>query len=153
MVGQFNVREGDVAASVARLSEELKAVKKQAKKNEEALALFEAQGLIQKAEGQVILEVFTDKSAEAARFLALHLIRQGPFVVLFGARSENRSHLILACSETLKLDMRTLVPIVSPAINGRGGGGPSLVEIAGDRGADLVAALALVAEAVRKILA
>lgn len=152
MVGQFNVKEADVAAAVARLSEELKAVKKQAKKNEEALALFEAQGFMQRAEGKIIREVFADKSPEGARFLALHIIRRGPFVVLFGTRTETRSHLILACSETLKLDMRHLVPLVSPAINGRGGGGPSLVEIAGDRDSDLAAALTLAAEAMRKNL-
>jgi len=150
---QFNVKEADVAASVAKLSEELKAVKKHARKGEEALAVFEARGFMEQAEGKIISRIFADKSPEGARFLALQLIRQGSFVVLFGARSEVRGHLILACSETLHLDMRRLVPVVSPAINGRGGGGPSLVEIAGDRGADLAAALALAAEAVRKILA
>jgi alanyl-tRNA synthetase len=48
----------------------------------------------------------------------------------------------LAASENLKIDMRRLVPIISPAINGRGGGSPVLVEIAGVPGADLSAALA-----------
>jgi len=152
LVGQFNVKEADVAAAVAKLSEELKAVKKQAKKNEEALALFEAQGFMQRAEGKIIREVFADKSPEEARFLALHIIRRGAFIVLFGARSETRSHLILACSEALKLDMRQLVPVVSAVIHGRGGGGPSLVEIAGDRDADLAAALTLAAETMRKNL-
>ena len=150
LVGQFNVKEADVAAAVVKLSDELKAVKKKAKKNEEALAVFEARGFIERAEGKIIREVFADKSPEEARSLALQIIRQGPFVVLFGTRSEARSHLILACSEALKLDMRRLVPLVSPAINGRGGGGPSLVEIAGDREADLAAALTLAAEAARK---
>jgi alanyl-tRNA synthetase len=150
VANQFNVKEADVAASVAKLSEELKAVKKQARKGEEALTVFEAQSFMQQAEGGIISRVFTDKSPEGARSLALHIIRQGSFVVLFGARSEVRSHLVLACSETLKLDMRRLVAIVSPVINGRGGGGPSLVEIAGDHDADLVAAVALAAEAVRK---
>ena len=152
MAGQFNVKEADVPASVAKLSEELKALKKQAKKNEEALAVFEAQDLIQKAEGRILRRVFADRSPEGTRFLALHIIRKGPFVALFGAKSESRSHLILACSETLKLDMRRLVPLVSPLVNGRGGGGPSLVEIAGDRDADLVQAVNLAAEAVRQEL-
>jgi len=141
LVGQFNVKEADVAASVAKLAEEMKAFKKQVRKCEEALAVFEAQGLLNKARGKIITEVFGDKSAEGARFLALHIIRQGEFVVLFGVKSETRSHLILACSEGLKLDMRQLVPLVSPFINGKGGGGPSLVEIAGDPKADLPAAL------------
>lgn len=149
LAGQFNVKESDVASSAAKQAEELKAAKKRAKRGEETSAVFEAQGLIQKAEGQIIQAVFDDRSPEGTRFLALHIIRQGAFVVLFGTRSESRSHLVLACSESLNLDMRRLVPVVSPAINGRGGGGPSLVEIAGDRNADLSAALTRAAETVK----
>jgi len=152
LAGQFNVQEADVAASVAKLSEELKAAKKHAKKGEEQLAVYEARDLVQKAEGRVVRQVFSDRSPEGARFLALHIIRESDRVVLFGTRSESRSHLVCACSETLKLDMRRLVPIVAPLINGRGGGGPSLVEIAGDRDADLAAAVDLAAETVKKDL-
>ena len=149
LAGQFNVKEADAAVSVARQAEELKAVKKRARQSEAALAVFEAQALIQKAGGPIIQAVFDDRSPEAARLMALQIIRQGPYVVLFGARSESRSHLVLACSESLRLDLRHLVPVVSAAINGRGGGGPSLVEIAGDRDADLAAVLTRAAEIVK----
>ena len=150
LVNQFNVKEADVAASVAKLTEEMKAVKKQARKSEEALAVFEAQEFIKRAEGKIIQQIFPEKSAEGARFLAVNIIRQGEFVCLFGAMSESRSHVILACSESLKLDMRRLVPVVSPLINGRGGGGPTLVEIAGDPAADLTAALHRAADFLKK---
>jgi len=152
LVNQFNVKEADVAPSVAKLTEEMKAVKKQARKSEEALAVFEAQEFIKRAEGKIIQQIFPEKSPEGARFLALNIIRQGELVCLFGAMSESRSHVILACSESLKLDMRRLVPVVSPLINGRGGGGPTLVEIAGDPAADLTAALHRAADFLKNTL-
>jgi alanyl-tRNA synthetase len=153
LIGQFNVKEIDIAVSVARLAEELKTAKKRLRGSEEALSVFEARGLMDKAEGKIIREIFGDKSPEGARFLALNIIRQGEYVVLFGARSETRSHLILACSETLTLDMRRLTPIVAPLMNGRGGGGPTLVEIAGDLAADLRGVIAAAEDFVRKNLA
>lgn len=140
--GQFSVKEGDVLASVGKLSEDFKAARKLAKKSEEKLVVFEAQEFMTRAEGKIIKEVFAEKTPDSAKFLALTIVKQGDFIVLFAAKSEARSHLILAASENLKIDMRQLVPIISPAINGRGGGSPVLVEIAGVPGADLAAALA-----------
>jgi alanyl-tRNA synthetase len=142
LTGRFSVKEGDVLASLGKLSEDLKASRKLAKKSEEKLAVFEAQEFMTKAEGKIIKEVFAEKTPDSAKFLALTIVKQGDFIVLFAAKSEARSHLILAASENLKIDMRRLVPIISPDINGKGGGSPVFVEIAGDPGADLSAALA-----------
>lgn len=142
LTGQFSVKEGDVPASVGKLAEDLKAARKLAKKSEEKLASFEAQEFMSRAEGKIIKQVFTEKTPDGAKFLALCIVKQGDFIVLFAAKSEARSHLILAASENLKIDMRWLVPIISPDINGKGGGSPVFVEIAGDPGADLYAALA-----------
>ena len=142
LTDQFSVKERDVPVSVGKLAEDLKAARKLAKKREEKLASFEAQEFMSRAEGKIITQVFTEKTPDGAKFLALCIVKQGDFIVLFAAKSEARSHLILAASENLKIDMRRLVPIISPVINGRGGGSPVLVEIAGDPGADLSAALA-----------
>jgi alanyl-tRNA synthetase len=138
---QFSMKEADVPSSVRKLAEDLKSVRKLARKSEEKLAEFEALEFMKKAQGRVIKDVFTEKTPEAAKFLALNIIKQGDYIVLFGAKSEARSHLILAASENLKLDMRLLVPIVVPLINGKGGGSASLVEIAGEPDADLAAIL------------
>lgn len=138
---ELSVKEADVPLSVGKLAEEFKAARKLAKKCEEKLAVFEAREYIQKAEGKVIREILTEKSPEAARFLALNIIRQGDFIVLFAAKSEARSHLVLAASETLKLDLRPLVPMVASLIAGKGGGSASLVEVSGVPGANLKAAL------------
>ena len=153
LVGQFNVKEADIAASVGRLAEELKTAKTRLRGSEEALSVFEARGFMDRAEGKIIRGIFGDKSPEGARFLALNIIRQGEYVVLFGAKSETRSHLILACSESLALDMRRLTPVVAPLMNGRGGGGPTLVEIAGDLGPDLGGIIAAAEDFIKKSLA
>jgi len=149
LTGQFSVKDGDVTASVGKLAEDLKAARKLAKKNEEKLASFEAREFMTKAQGKIIRQVFTEKTPAGAKFLALCIVNQGDFIVLFAAKSEARSHLVLAASENLKIDMRRLVPVISPGINGRGGGSPVLVEIAGDPGADLAAALAKAEEFVK----
>jgi len=82
----------------------------------------------------------------------LNITRQGEFAVFFGVKTGSRSHLVLAGSESLKLDLRPLVPLLSSALNGRGGGGPTLIEIAGDPGADLGPILERAAEYVRERL-
>ena len=150
--GRFSVKEADVPVSVGKLSDEFKTAKKQLRKGEEKLAFFEAQDFIKRAAGKIIVEVFGDRTPEGAKYLALNIIRQGEFAVLFGVKTELRSHLILASSDSLKLDLRPLVSVVSPAFNGRGGGGPSLVEIAGDPSADLAPIMDRAVEFVRERL-
>jgi alanyl-tRNA synthetase len=84
------------------------------------------------------------------RFLVLNIIRKGDFVVLFGLKGEERGHLILACSENINIDMREIVPLVSPLIKGKGGGRPSLVEIAGEEIVNLEQALERAFEFIKK---
>jgi len=142
LVGRFNVQAKDVPASVEKLAAEFKDFKKSQKKTEEKLAGYEAAEYAVRAEGPVIAAVLDDRSPEAARALALSIVRRGAFAVCFGAKSSERGHLLLARSESLAVDLRTLVPLLAPLVQGKGGGGPSLVEIAGGREADLQAAVA-----------
>jgi alanyl-tRNA synthetase len=128
---RLTVHEREVPSSVERLYADLKSQKSEIKKTREKIARYEAQEVIQNAKGKTIKRIFTEKTHEEVRFLALNIIRQGDFIVLFGLKKEERGYLILACSEKLDIDMRELVPLVSPLINGKGGGKPSLVELAG----------------------
>ncbi len=137
----LTVHEKEVLSSLERMFAELKSQKKELKKMRQSAAQYEAQEIIQKAEGRVIKEVFTDKTHEEVRFLALHIIRNRDFIVLFGLKGKERGHLILACAEGLHIDMRELVPVVSPLINGKGGGNPSLVELVGEKVENIAAAL------------
>jgi len=70
--------------------------------------------------------------------------------VLFGLKGEERGHLILGCSEKLNIDMRELVPLVSPLINGKGGGSPSLVELAGENVENIAQALEKAQQFIKK---
>jgi alanyl-tRNA synthetase len=73
--------------------------------------------------------------------LSINIIHSGEYVTLFGTKIEGRVHLILACSESLDLDMRELIPLLSPMIDGKGGGRPTMVELAGTKPENLEAAL------------
>jgi alanyl-tRNA synthetase len=60
--------------------------------------------------------------------------------------------VVLAASDGLKVDLRPLVPELAAFMNGRGGGGPTLVEIAGGADADLEAVLRAAEERVRALM-
>ncbi|MGD2245092.1 MAG: alanine--tRNA ligase-related protein [Candidatus Aminicenantes bacterium] len=129
IAGQFTVSEKEVPSSIAKLSADYKDQKKKIKKIQEKLSRVEAQQKIRGAQGQIISDVFSGRTVDEIRFLALNIIKNGEYVVLFGVRIEDRGHLVLASSEKLGIDMRELIPVVSPLVEGRGGGSPSLVEI------------------------
>lgn len=108
---------------------------------QEKLSQMEAQEVIQNAKERIIRDVFSRRTLEEIKFLALNIIKKGEYIVLYGLSLESRVHLILACSESLDLDMRDLIPVVSPLIKGKGGGRPSLVEIVGEDKENLESAL------------
>ena len=125
----LTVGEKDVPTSLEKLFLELKDQKRRNKKMRDKLLQFEAQKMVQAAEGLFIKEVFSEGTNDETKRLAINIINGGEFIVLFGLKLENYGFLILACSESLGIDMRDLVPIVSPLVEGKGGGSPSLVEI------------------------
>ena len=149
---KLSVHERDIPSAVEKTIQEVKQAKKKMRKLQEQLAVFEARELVQKAGGKILRHVWAEKSPEEGKLLALNIIRAGDFAVLFGIRSEEKDHLILASSGTLPLDMRELIPLVYSRIGGRGGGSPSLVEIVTEKGADLDAVLSSLGEHLEKKL-
>jgi alanyl-tRNA synthetase len=138
---RLSVNDKEILGSYEKLISDLKIQKKANRRLQEGLIRYEAEEIIGKARDKIIQSTFAEKSPEEVRALALAIIRKGDFVVLFGVRREERAHVFLARSESLNMDLRELVPIVSPLIDGKGGGRPSLVEIAGERKENLAAAL------------
>jgi alanyl-tRNA synthetase len=138
---KFNVGEGELVGSIDKMIAEIKDLRKQMKKTQERILDIEAQEIMKNAEGGLIKKIFTGKSPEEVRILALSIIRNGDYIVLFGTNLQDRVHLVLASSEKLERDMRDIVPVVSPLIGGRGGGRPTLVEIAGPKKENLERAL------------
>lgn len=128
----LTVDDGEVVASFEKLVSELKTQKKINRKLQEEIIQNEAAKIIEEADGKIIKKIFSDRSQEEIRHLALTVIGMGEHVVLFGLRGGERIHVFLARSESLGLDMRELVPVVSPLIQGKGGGRSSFVEISGE---------------------
>jgi len=119
----------DVAGQVEKVLAEGKILKKRAKQREERLAAFEAAEIVRNVRGPLISGVLEDKTPEEARFLALNIIKSGEFAVVYGTATESPAHLIVARSESLKTDLRQLVPVIGALVPVKGGGGPSLVEL------------------------
>ncbi len=126
---RLSAHERDVLASVEKLFSDLKSEKRASRKLKERLIQHEARDFNARTRGPIIKEIFTERTAEELRVLALNIIRKAEKVVLFGLKTTGRGHLVLACSEKFPLDMRELVPEVSALVKGRGGGSPSLVEM------------------------
>ncbi|MBN2199982.1 MAG: alanyl-tRNA editing protein, partial [Candidatus Aminicenantes bacterium] len=85
--GLFSASDADAPASVEKALGEIKAQNKAAKALREKLAACEAQDLIRETEGRVIRRVFSDKTPEEVRLLALAVIRQASRIVLFAAEA------------------------------------------------------------------
>ncbi len=130
---RFTAGEMELPSSVEKLFSDLKSLKVKTKKLMMLVAHYEAIETIKDAEGKIIKKIFTEKTLEELRLLALNIIKSGEFVVLFGLKLQDRVHLVLACEEGLSVDMRELASELSPMIAGKGGGRPSLVEIMGKK--------------------
>jgi alanyl-tRNA synthetase len=129
----MTVDDKEVVSSLEKIRSDLKKQKRINRKLQEKIIQYEADDIRQEAEGKIIKRIFAERSQDEIRLMSLLVIRKGEFVVLFGLEMEERIHVFLACSESLDLDMRELVPVVSPLIEGKGGGRPSLVEISGQK--------------------
>jgi alanyl-tRNA synthetase len=129
---RLSVGESEVIAALEKLFGDLKNQKKQNRKLREQVTEGEALEMVQKAEGFLIRNTFSERFPDDIRFLASNIIKSPGFVVLFGLEARERVHVVLARSDDVDLDMRELIPVIVPLINGKGGGRPSLVELAGD---------------------
>jgi len=152
MAARFSAYEKNIPEAVEKKVSELKQASKKMRQLQEKLARYEAEEAVRKKEGRIITSVWTDKTPEEAKLLALNIIKAGEFVVLYGVEGEERKHLIFASSEKLPLDMRELLPLVFSQVQGKGGGSPSLVEIVVEKGEDLKSLLKLAFESVTKKL-
>jgi alanyl-tRNA synthetase len=152
LAGQFTVSEQEIFSSIEKIVSDSKSQKKKLRKMQQKIARYEAQEIIGKAKEKVIKDILIDRTIEEAKFLALNIIRRDELVVLYALKREKRGHLILAAAENLNLDLRELVPLLSPLIKGKGGGSPSLVEMASEETENLEQALEKAYEFVKQKL-
>ena len=138
---KLSVRESDAAAAVEKTIQEAKHFRKRQRQLHEALAAYQAEEAVKTAKGLLIKAIWTVKTAEEAKLLALSIIKLADLAVLFAVRGEERDHLVFACSDKLPLNMRELVPILASLVKAKGGGSASLVELVAEKGSDLEGAL------------
>jgi alanyl-tRNA synthetase len=134
---QMTVAEKEVVSTFEKFQSEVKDLKKQNRKIREKLVGLEVEETIRKSGGPLIREIFTGKTIDEVRLLALNIIKKGSYVVCFAINDKQRVHLIFARSGDIDIDLRELVPLVSSLVEGKGGGQPSLVQIAGTNSTNL----------------
>jgi alanyl-tRNA synthetase len=149
---KFSVHERDAVAAAEKSVQETRQSRKKLRQLQETLAGFEAGEMIAKEPGPLIQRVWTEKTAEEVKLLALHIVRLAERAVLFALRGTEKDHFIFACSGKMPLDLRGLVPLVLERAKGKGGGGPTLVEIVVEKGADLAAILARAEDCTKRML-
>lgn len=138
---KFSSGESDLPKAVDKFLLEHKDNLRALKKLRSQALQQEAQEIAREMQEPVLIKVFQDRPVQDVRQLALSLIQVPGRVVLFGVQVGSRVHVIMGRSEDLSLDMRDLIPVVSTLLNARGGGRPSLVEMAGDKPEALKSAL------------
>ncbi len=118
---------------IAKLLTEQKELLKTKKKYFEILLEKEAADLIQeirRSESQVLRKIFQNRELTDIRNLARKIIQNETAVLVFGLMSE-RSHLIVARSQGIEIDLRQKAPQISEILNCKGGGRPDFVEFGG----------------------
>ncbi|MDD8019869.1 MAG: alanine--tRNA ligase-related protein [Acidobacteriota bacterium] len=125
----FSSEEKEVPASADRALSELRNLKKKQKKLEENLTIFEARDILAKSQSKVISGFFPDKSPDGIKFLALHLVHESEVIAVLACLAEDSFHLVIAATDSLKIDVRTVIPFLQAEIKLKGGGSPSLVQL------------------------
>jgi alanyl-tRNA synthetase len=140
--------EEDVPHSVEKLFYDLKEQKKKNRKISKRLSEMEAEKIIKDASGPVIKKIFKKKTKDQIRNLALHIIEEPGFYIIFGVVQNDMAHLVLARSEDIDFDVRNLIPEISSVMKVKGGGRPSLVELVGEEPDKLETALSKAYESI-----
>ncbi len=138
---KFSVNEQEVPRAVEKLFVDSRRQKKENKKAQQKISRIEAREIIREAKDKFIHQIFTDKTVEELRLLALNIINIPGLMAFLGLKKDKKAHVVLARSDDCDIDLRELVPVVSEPIKGKGGGRPAFVEIAGDDPENLEAAV------------
>jgi|GEM_PF-6044486 len=77
----------------------------------------------------IISGLFLDKSPEEIKFLALNLVHQAEVLVVLAAYRNEHFHLVAAASDSLKVDVREVIPLLQTELQLKGGGSQTLVEL------------------------
>jgi alanyl-tRNA synthetase len=155
IANKLSVGRSEAVERVERQIEEAKQLRKLLQEKNKALALFIAQEAYAQApeyQGvKLVKRLFEQEDFDFLKLVAQHAVSRGPCVALLGNKS-SQAQLVLAQTESLKLDLRALLNECCQMIEGKGGGAATLVQGGGKRTDQLQAALDRAEERVITIL-
>ncbi len=142
--------EKEVPAGVNRTLAELRNLKKKQKKMEESLAIFEAKEMLAGNQSKIISGLFQDKSQDEIKFLALQLVHRAEVVAVLAGLTADSFQLVIAAADSLKTDVRQVVPVLQAEIKLKGGGSQTLVQLVSEEKDQAKAALQMTVDFLKK---
>ena len=142
--------EKEVPAGVSRTLAELRNLKKKQKKMEESLAIFEAKEMLAGNQSKIISGLFQDKSQDEIKFLALQLVHRAEVIAVLAGLTADSFQLVIAAADSLKTDVRQVVPVLQAEIKLKGGGSPTLVQLVSEEKDQAKAALQMTVDFLKK---
>ncbi|HOM94073.1 MAG TPA: alanine--tRNA ligase-related protein [Candidatus Saccharicenans sp.] len=146
----FSSEEREVPAAAERTLAELRSLKKKQQRLEENLAIFEATEMLARSQSKIVSGLFSDKSPDELKFLALQLIHRAEVMAVLAGLAENSFYLVIAAAENLRTDVRQVVPVLQAEIKLKGGGSPTLVQLFSEEKDKAEAALKLAVDFLKK---
>jgi len=127
----FSSEESEVFSCAEKNLAELKNLKKKQKKLEEKLSQYEAREILNSNRSKIIQGLFSEKTPEEIKYLALHLVHQAEVMTALAALGQDHFHLVLAASDKIGVDLREVLKELREKIELKGGGSSTLVELVG----------------------
>ncbi len=129
MADLFSAKGRDVQNRVVKQFEENKSLRHHLKTVSNQLLNAESLQMLSSATPcgpfKIVCTVFDQRPIEEIKSLAMGMVKQEAVVVLFGNRGE-KGQIVFACSKDLPFKMDDLVREAAFAIQGKGGGSPTL---------------------------
>jgi len=128
---RLSVSEKDLRPRLEKMEEEHKQTNRKLKTAMKELALFESRQMVENASRigvfYMITRCFHDRDMGDVLTMLKELIKNDSFIVLFGIEGVEPA-LVFGRSMDVELDLRPFFQSATEAIDGKGGGSPSLVQ-------------------------
>jgi alanyl-tRNA synthetase len=101
-------------------------------------------------QSKILSGLFQDKSQEEIKFLALQLVHRAEVAAVLAGLTADSFHLVIAAADSLKTDVRQVVPVLQAEIKLKGGGSPTLVQLVSEEKDQAEAALQMTVDFLKK---
>ncbi len=147
---QFSVGRDAAPASVTRLIEENKNLKRRLRGLAETAVKYEAEELRKAARSQseshIIIQIYDDRSFDELKLLAHQLVKADSVIALLAVKENDLARLAFARSANLSAEMGTLMREACQLLDGKGGGTSDFAQGGGTNLAELENVLRIMSE-------